>query len=817
MITVESITIKEFRGIRDLTLELEGKNFAVCGPNGSGKSGIVDALEFALTGGVSRLAGEARGEVSLRQHGPHVDVRGDPAKACVSVTVRIPSLNKTATIARNAKSPAVAQVTPRDPDILEVLEQLEAHPELVLSRRELIRYVLATPGTRAQEVQALLHLGQVERVRAGLLKLANDSVKQLGPLRSAGTQARDNLLRALQVPEITTDAVLAVANTRRAVLGLPALDEIVEGSSLKAGIATPAPAQTQSIPKAQALADLAAARELLGLLESDATRTIVADVRRDLSTLATDPAVSEAVSWEAFYSAGIRLLRAEECPFCDTPWSAGTLRAHVRAKLEHLNAVTAQRRAIEEALAPVVASLETAHMSLSVLVQYGALTAPPVPMQDVIEHFLGCRTAATQLRAFVPLAQTSALLEAVPNVPATVLAALRSLEAALNALPEPNAQDAAKEWLTLAQERFDVWGKTQRALEDGEARAQSTRQISDLYAATSDAVLAGLYAAVEKDFESLYRIIHNDDERTFAAKLVPATGKLSFDVDFYGRGFFPPNAYHSEGHQDSMGLCLYLALMRYLNGPRFTVAVLDDVLMSVDSGHRRHVCTLLKKEFPNTQFIVTTHDPVWLRHMKTAGLIGGRSAIQFSNWSVDLGPTQWNDRDIWAEISNHLTRNDVRAAAALLRHYLEYVSAELCHYLRAPVQFRGDGQYELGELLPPAIARLRSLYGKGTDAASSWNQRELVGQLRERATAFGQVADASAAEQWQVNVAVHYNSWENLQKTDFEPVVVSFQQLLAGFACSDCGDYLRVSPDRETAESLRCDCGKTNITLLRKA
>ena len=60
MISVESIVIKEFRRIRDLTLDFNRKNFAVCGPNGTGKSGVVDALEFALTGNISRLSGEGR-------------------------------------------------------------------------------------------------------------------------------------------------------------------------------------------------------------------------------------------------------------------------------------------------------------------------------------------------------------------------------------------------------------------------------------------------------------------------------------------------------------------------------------------------------------------------------------------------------------------------------------------------------------------------------------------------------------------------------------------------------------------------------------
>ena len=43
MIRIETVRIHEFRGIRDITLNFAGVNFAACGPNGTGKSGIVDA------------------------------------------------------------------------------------------------------------------------------------------------------------------------------------------------------------------------------------------------------------------------------------------------------------------------------------------------------------------------------------------------------------------------------------------------------------------------------------------------------------------------------------------------------------------------------------------------------------------------------------------------------------------------------------------------------------------------------------------------------------------------------------------------------
>jgi predicted RNA-binding Zn-ribbon protein involved in translation (DUF1610 family) len=407
-------------------------------------------------------------------------------------------------------------------------------------------------------------------------------------------------------------------------------------------------------------------------------------------------------------------------------------------------------------------------------------------------------------------------LKNLPVVPQEVRDAIADLEKVVLALPEPSKQDGAREFLAVAQERLEVWRDAKRKHKTAIEQAQRCRQVSNIYAATSDKLLAGLYVEVQTNFAALYSSINRTDEKAFTAKLVPSIGKLGFDVDFYGRGFFPPGAYHSEGHQDGMGLCLYLALMRHLQSDQFTFAVLDDVLMSVDTGHRREVCALLKKEFPKTQFIITTHDPVWLRHMKTEGLIGAKNGVQFRTWSVDAGPAQWLDRDVWTEIDEHLQKNDVRAAAALLRNYLEYAATELCHRLRAPVEFRSDGQYQLGELLPAAVARLRKLYKSGKEIANEWNQKETVATLAARETDFGKLAQTSQVEQWQVNAAIHFNTWDNLTKEDFTPVVTAYRELLAGFTCPDCHEILRVSPDRGASESLRCECGKTNINLRKK-
>jgi DNA repair exonuclease SbcCD ATPase subunit len=208
----------------------------VCGPNGTGKSGVVDAIEFALTGNISRLSGEGTDGLSVKAHAPHVDSRSAPQKASVQITVTIPALGKTATITRTVKAPNAPVISPADPDIVAVLRRLEQHPEFVLTRRELIRYVLSTPGQRAKEVQALLRLERLSHARELLQRVANRAQREFEARTGTQQTQRDQLLRALGIPALTQADILNVTNARRALLGLPALVDLTVDTSLREGV-----------------------------------------------------------------------------------------------------------------------------------------------------------------------------------------------------------------------------------------------------------------------------------------------------------------------------------------------------------------------------------------------------------------------------------------------------------------------------------------------------------------------------------------------------------------------------------------------------
>lgn len=384
-------------------------------------------------------------------------------------------------------------------------------------------------------------------------------------------------------------------------------------------------------------------------------------------------------------------------------------------------------------------------------------------------------------------------------------------------MPEASQQDAARDFLTIGQERLEVYRQESLKLKVAEQKLATAKIVFDTYGQVTTNALESIYNNVQESFSKLYRLINYDDEAKFQAQLKPSIGKLGFDVDFYGRGFFPPGAYHSEGHQDGMGLCLYLALMSHLAGDSFTFAVLDDVLMSVDSGHRREVSKMLREQFPNTQFLLTTHDEIWLKHMKTVGLIEPKKFAHFRTWDVESGPTEWDDRDVWEEVAECLKKNDVRTASALLRNYLEYFSKEACHCLRANVEFKGDAQFTLGDLLPNAISRIKNSLKKAKTASQSWGKNEVFQVITQFEENFNLAVENSQVEQWAVNAAVHYNEWANFHANDFKPVAEAYKTLVEMFACPQCQSVLCITPPRGAVEALRCSCGDYNLNLIVKS
>lgn len=825
MIRLKTIRVEEFRGVRDLTLELSGTNFGICGPNGTGKSGIVDAIEFCLTGDVTRLSGAGTAGISVRTHAPHVDQQHHPERARVTITADIPSLGKTVTIKRSVKAPQQLDVTPDGPKIRAVIDDVQTHPEFALSRREIVKYIITPPGQRSKDVQTLLRLDHLERLRKSFTTFRNRCKTQAQQNEHTRVTSEIDLRNALAISQLNRALVLEKVNEKRELLGLQALSEFTKETSFKDGAVTPESENEQgpktrkaSLSKKAALSDLMALRSAIKQGEPDELAHDADAIKTKLKQLQDDEKALALARRHGFIKTGLELVTEDTCPLCDTPWNADDLRKHLKSKLLSAQAVDALLKDLNEAISGVLSALSARIQAIEHAVQYCKTVTPAlahVELDSYLADLQGIQDALSRFQQdHAAIKPAQAAIEQSWWLPAAAAQArIDECYVALGALPDVSAEQEARDYLVVAQDRYEKLLAATSAAKASRARANVAEKVLDHYTNTCTAVLEGIYDNVAKDFSNYYRIINRDDEEQFVGKLTSLPAKLNFDVDFYGRGLFPPGAYHSEGHQDGMGLCLYLALMKHTLGDNFTFAVLDDVLMSVDTGHRREVCRLLKSQFPKTQFILTTHDRVWLQYMKTENLIA-RSQL-FGGWTVDSGPRVWDDHDIWTEINNELDKEDVAKAAWLLRRYLEYTASILADNLRAPVEFRGDGHYDLSDLMPPVLKGWREKLREGEESAIHWKQDAAKTGLQEmRKKAKALVAKTNVG-QWAINPSVHFNEWANLDAHEFREVVESFKDLLVHLRCEQpaCKSYVYLSPRKGSAEALRCNCGVTNINL----
>lgn len=149
--------------------------------------------------------------------------------------------------------------------------------------------------------------------------------------------------------------------------------------------------------------------------------------------------------------------------------------------------------------------------------------------------------------------------------------------------------------------------------------------------------------------------------------------------------------------------------------------------------------------------------------------------------------------------------------------YIEIRKSEVLRRVLNPRSnfVRDRVRYQLGDLLPAATGRMKSIYGKAKDAASSWDRRDAVDAIGERSALLIEAIVKANCEQWQVNTAVHYNTWQNLTASDFRIVVDAYRTLIRHFSCAQCNEYLRLFPE-VNPDLLGCRCGGVNLPLNRK-
>jgi recombinational DNA repair ATPase RecF len=804
MTRLAELRIHEFRGIRELTLKLDGRSTAVIGPNGSGKSSIVDAVDFLLTGDIRRLRGEGSGGVSLPKHGPHIDA--EPADAWVEGVFLSTSQQRVALRRVVANPDFVENLADAPADVTHFVGLAGRGRHYMLTRREILKFVLAEPKKRGDQVAALLELTDVDALRLEI-QGAYRTAKDASTTAKAVCEAQERTaLQSVSPSARDFTELLERANANRALFG-GGLARL-ESGSVREGLRGPAdggvhPLQTRRVQ--DLLSQLMSWFAVTGPSVRSKSEQFLADV----AEMHADVDALKSLRASDLLARGLELVEADECPLCLREWDAGDLRTLLQSRIERARETHQQRTRLEAERA----DLRRAVAGFGVAARTVLEALDPQPDCDV--------GALRSLTAAVDHASTTLLIDPVAGTLPTSTErthALRALTdeeatACVEALLRRAAELPALEGI---QQRWDELTGLERALhalEHASTDLQIAKQVEVQleavdrhFVAARDDVLVSVYDAIADRFSTLYGRMHREDEGTFRAALEPTRAGLKLDVTFHDRGDFPPSALHSEGHQDSMGLCLFLTLTAHIANSAIPMIVLDDVVMSVDANHRRAVAELLRDEFPETQFIITTHDRIWWQQLRSVGLAVGRNCVEIKSWNIEDGPVITVDAgEVLALARAELRADRVVQSALALRRAIEAFFPEVCDALGARVRFRADGRYSAGDFVGAAVGRYSDLFKDARRAGLSWGEDAAIWD--ERDSRRRSAVQDQQAETWAVNANVHVNQdYSSFTAADFEPVLAAYEALFALFTCERCSCVIRLTEQAPNPTGVRCRC-----------
>lgn len=661
------LTIENLRGsMAELTLRFrpDVKLTVIYGENGSGKTTICDAIEFLGAGIVGSLAGRGLGN-RLERYWPSIGKLARDVKVSLESTSGI----LTATI-----RDGLVTVQPEGP-----------RPRVVVLRRpQITRVVDARPADKYAEISKFVDVGPIEDAETILKELIEEldgtrnrdiavileNQEQIARFwEAAGSPGEDTITWAdgeVDRPPVDTKELLtSLTNLERAYVAVTGSHGRLDAAHAAVAIAEQALAQAETELETVTSRQGGGAADALGILE--AAETYLSDDHHDSST----------------------------CPLCQSAERAAGLLGTIRARISSL-------REAQEALKKVDAA------TLGLRDANGGLVSV---LTDFRRHSADLLAAAERYRQLGGVAEA---VHAPPEEPVLLSAWIEST--AETAAAWTSARDRIRDdsqfaaTLRSTLENYQTNLAEQKRLDALIPKLTSALTVIRTERQTfTDEVLASISSRVGE----LYERVHPGEGGAALTMQLSRTRRASLEIgSSFGGQAVPPQAYFSQSHLDTIGICVFLALMEK-DAPEQTILVLDDVLASLDEPHVERLVRLIASIASQFRHcVVTTHYRPWREKLRW-GLLqdGSTELLELKRWSmaggIQLTRTIPEIERLRADLES--TNPDVQGLVSRAGVILEAVLEHITLTYECPLpRKRTTTPYTLGELLDGVSSRLRT-------------------------------------------------------------------------------------------------------------
>lgn len=798
---IKKISISGLRGVQEtMELPLSEKSILLYGDNGTGKSSISDSLEWFFNDSVSHLAGQ---EIDLKDALRNSNV-ADTDISSVEIDFTKAAVNSSKTLI-NKKGKLVSDYSNKSDDFDDFINQTQSE-NLILRYQFLTDFIDKTKGDKLKSLSDVIGFVEVNKTKE-VLKKAYNSIKT--EIKNQNYESQINTQKQVQIEKI--GAAIGVEKNL-----FEKVNEII--TPLKLGVVVKAfkdidavltllkaPANTKVLNELRFFENckntLTNLKDEIELLNSEYEKYYT-----EFKKIADDVQSIMQVFFAELLKAGSTVIekkyhKDDSCPLCLQPKGKDELLKDIQKRLKQIEESTKRKAAFDNAKQTVIKLSVERIKRLDLLrsdTQYNEKSFEPIKkaIDDLVIKFAAYEKNGNEKVTSgnkISETKTLKLKETDFAILSTLTSKITAIQAALkkdnNAVTYSNISSAKDAFL-----RIKKFEKEKKVLEDQRA---SMEVIYNEFVKKQKEGLENFITTFSGTINEYYQFM-NPGEQFQELKIVTIGDEdelngITIKYQYNGKWVSPPQKYFSESHLNCFGLSFFLASVIAFNKEN-KFLLLDDVISSFDSNHRKRFADLIFEKFADYQIILLTHENEWYQYVSQ---IAKRKnwLINEIKWS-DAKGTHLDDKptDIREIIETNLANGNVDLLGNPIRKHLERTLKNICANLEVKVSFRMN---ELNEKRMPdeLLNELKSKINKSS--------KELQAQMP--------IIDRIINSNILGNLLSHDNPFSP-KLGDLKAFWADLNAMEKLFYCQDaaCKKPVLVKHYDTVKKRIRCGCDKTN-------
>ncbi len=489
-----------------------------------------------------------------------------------------------------------------------------------------------------------------------------------------------------------------------------------------------------------------------------------------------------------------KLVKPGECPLCKEPKDLDLLLKSLKDEIEKIKKVLKERNKIIQSIKSLEPNFSPLQAITKSLLE-DEITKSFEIFTRISSYLAHAQEVLNKIKEFPQTAQQ--IYNGLENLDENMKRVQERIEKRKKELSETDEERTFYRNVYKLKELYEDYSeykKLNKIVEIYNNQINSLEKIFQDFERLEKQSVQRVLKTISSDVNNFFKFIHQDDNFD-EVQLIP-TGErgIEFKLKYHGEEISPPMKILSEAHLNSLGICLFLAASKHFNKENGFL-VLDDVVTSFDTGHRRPLARLISEEFGDTQFLLFTHDELWFEMLKKDLPSNKWFFKELLKWTKDSGVNLKDSPSTLKErIKYFLVQNETKSAANKCRTLIEEILKEKCENLgvtglKFRTGFKND-QRESSELINALTS-----YLKANQKLRSPQSKKVFNYLR--------------ASQLITNMGSHHLSLEttSLSRGDIEIVLRDIEEFQSLFICSNCNTEPNEKYSPRDSKLKQCKCG----------